>query len=256
MSQTTLESVYPVSFVFISFYGFTPVSWSLLDSTLVPFFTEHDGSPIVEDTRKNNSRQPLAHIALTSEHETSVTTATGDGARFESVISVKSDVLSAQETGISDDYNYGDIPLETSSSSITRDRASYNDARLPYAPEPIGNKSSFTKKEMVTDSHRNSKTEFQSIPEEVVPIGLDMARCPDTGSQVHRKSSTEFVNIPAPDTRLAKQPYAHNQATTLPPVVPKPHPTAGEKQDNGGRKVGGQLWQEPSAQESTQHLWR
>ncbi|KAK1965535.1 hypothetical protein LY78DRAFT_92867 [Colletotrichum sublineola] len=78
---------------------------------------------------------------------------------------------------------------------------------------------------MVTDSHRNSKTEFQSIPEEVVPIGLDMARCPDTGSQVHRKSSTEFVNIPAPgsSSSLYALPFPRHSSCPQIPVSRNSH---------------------------------
>lgn len=44
-------------------------------------------------------------------------------------------------------------------------------------------------------SHRKSKTEFNSIPENIVLADLDMVRGPDTSSQAHRRSSTEFNRI-------------------------------------------------------------
>ncbi|EFQ30602.1 uncharacterized protein GLRG_05746 [Colletotrichum graminicola M1.001] len=226
-----------------------------------------------DELQEHNSLQPLTYIDVASEHSTSVTTPAGDGAPPESSAFVKDDALRTQEPETANDCNYGNIPSEMSS-SLARGRAWYSDAQSQSSPEATGNQSGFTRSQ-TADNHRKSKTEFNSIPDEVVPVGLDMARSPGTGSQAHRKSSTEFGKIVAPgkssplhaltlsstlilspDAGLAKQPHVQDQAAALPPVVPKPHSAPGEKQDNGGRKADSQLWQKPEAQGSSQQLWR
>ncbi|KAK2024207.1 hypothetical protein LX32DRAFT_697336 [Colletotrichum zoysiae] len=198
-----------------------------------------DGSPIIEDTRKQDSLQPLTHTALTSEHSTSVPTPTGDGAPSEPSTIVRSDVLSIQEPETSHDYDHGDV-LSEMPPSLTRDRASYSEAKPQYAREAIGDQSGFTRTKTAADSHRKSKTEFNSIPDGVVPVGLDMTRCTDTDSQAHRKSSTEFAKIT--DAIQVKQPQVQGQATAMPPMAPKPRSAPGGRQDNGGRDADSQLW--------------
>ncbi|KAK2060152.1 hypothetical protein LY76DRAFT_615237 [Colletotrichum caudatum] len=199
------------------------------------------GCPAVD-----NSLQPFTHTALTSEHSTSVPTPTGDGAPSEPPTIVRSDLLSTQEPQTSLDYNYGDV-LSEKPPPLTRDRASNSEAKPQYAREAIGDQSGFTRTETAADSHRKSKTEFNSIPGGVVPVGLDITRCADMESRAHRKSSTEFAKITGPGKSshhaiLVKQPQVQGQATTLPPVAPRPRSTPGGRQDNGGREADSQLW--------------
>ncbi|KAK1593899.1 uncharacterized protein LY79DRAFT_649192 [Colletotrichum navitas] len=203
----------------------------------------------MSETKKNNSPHPLTHNDLASEHSTSVTTPAGDGASSKSITFDRNNTLSTQEPERADDYNSGDIQSKMSS-SITRGRAWHNDAKLQSSPEAIENQSGLTRNQ-TADSHRKSKTEFNSIPDEVVPVvELDMARYPGTDSRAHRKSSTEF------DAGLVNQPHVHSQAIALPPVVPKTRSAPEKRQDNGGRKADSQLWQKSGAQESSQQLWR
>ncbi|KAK1989302.1 hypothetical protein LZ30DRAFT_744545 [Colletotrichum cereale] len=203
---------------------------------------------------KKNSPQPLTHVALTSEHRKPLPTHTRDSTPSESIALVESSILRTQASETPNDHNYGYI-LSEMPSFLPRGRESYNDAKSQSTPETFGNRSGLTMNETSANSHRKSKTEFNMIPAEVIPVGLDMARLPDADSQARERSSTEFAKTTAPGN-LVEQPHIRDQVTTLPPVVSKPRPALDKRQDSGGRKVDSQLWQKPKAHGSAQQLWR
>ncbi|KZL87923.1 hypothetical protein CI238_05061 [Colletotrichum incanum] len=150
-----------------------------------------DGLPTQPNTRKEISPQPPNHILPTTAYSKPLPTSTGDNVPSEVINFAESGGLSTQAPETSKEHDYRDVPPDMPSSPPSVG-ASYNDAKSRSAPESIENQYDCAKNTGVADSHRKSKTEFNSIPAEIVLVGLDMVRGPETGSQTHRKWSTEF----------------------------------------------------------------
>ncbi|KAK7447898.1 hypothetical protein Landi51_06702 [Colletotrichum acutatum] len=154
---------------------------------VVPFFTEHDGSPIIEDTRKSPS-------------------------------------------------------LSTKSS-----------------PSPSSDKPSATSKEDEAQP-KKSKTEFNSIPCEILHMSLGLTSGPDAGTQAHRKSSTEFKEVVATEGKWIFR-RADNQSSMEEAIDPldfdlqEPANTPSEGRRDEERRTTGQLWRKPESQDSAL-LWK
>ncbi|EXF85671.1 hypothetical protein CFIO01_09271 [Colletotrichum fioriniae PJ7] len=160
---------------------------------IVPFFTEHDGSPIIEDTRKS---PPLStKSSPSSSSNKPFATPNGDNAQPK-YLSLTHDqhqhASQAQAPETPNDHNYGE-----QTPGNWPDSDSESNPPSTTASEAVKAHTTPTTIDALTDSHRKSKTEFNSIPSELLPMSLGLASGPDTGTQAHRKSSTEFKEVVA-----------------------------------------------------------
>ncbi|KAK1635446.1 hypothetical protein BDP81DRAFT_450335 [Colletotrichum phormii] len=162
----------------------------------VPFFTEHDGSPIIEDTRKS---PPLSIKSSPSSSDKSFATPSEDNAqpKYLSLTHDHHHASQAQAPETPNDHNYGepmpgdwpDLASETNSPSAG--------AEYPSTSEAVGTYAAPATDSNLAGSHRKSKTEFNSIPPKLIHMDAVLASGPDTGTQAHRKSSTEFKEVVA-----------------------------------------------------------
>ncbi|KAK1700135.1 hypothetical protein BDP55DRAFT_626787 [Colletotrichum godetiae] len=162
----------------------------------IPFFTEHDGSPIIEDIRKS----PLLSIEFSPSSSDKPLASPGEDNAQPKYLSLTHDhhhVSQAQAPETPNDHNYGepmpgnwqDLASETDSPSA--------EAEYPCTSEAVGTYAPPATDSNLAGSHRKSKTEFNSIPPKLAYMDTVPASGPDAGTQVHRKSSTEFKEVVA-----------------------------------------------------------
>lgn len=163
----------------------------------VPFFTEHDGSPIIDDRRNPPSSPPLnKEPPFLSCYDRRISRMTVDKTPFRSTCMANGHDLQAPETPNDQNADGRNVSDWTVLSSMNE--GPYTETKSRSAPEHLESvEASATDGAAAIDTHRKSKTEFGAIPSEVIRIGLDLAKCPNMGFQAHRKSSTEFKHIMA-----------------------------------------------------------
>ncbi|KXH47044.1 hypothetical protein CNYM01_04640 [Colletotrichum nymphaeae SA-01] len=162
----------------------------------VPFFTEHDGSPIIEGTKQS---PPLSNKSFSSfsSSDKPFATPNKDNVTQPKYLSLtpdhrRSSLALAPETP--NDHKYGektpgnwpDLASESTPPSAEVEYSSTSKAAGKTTPTTTDN---------LADSHRKSKTEFNSLPSELLHMSLGITGGPDTGAQAHRKSSTEFKEV-------------------------------------------------------------
>ncbi|KXH61877.1 hypothetical protein CSAL01_08062 [Colletotrichum salicis] len=162
----------------------------------VPFFTEHDGSPIIEDTRKS---PPLSIESSPSSSDKPFATPEEDNAqpKYLSLTHDHHHASQAQALETPNDHNYGelmpgnwpDLASETDSPSAG--------AEYPCTSEAVGTYAAPDTDSNLAGSHRKSKTEFNFIPPKLIHMDAVLASGPDAETQAHRKSSTEFKEVVA-----------------------------------------------------------
>ncbi|KAG7048333.1 hypothetical protein JMJ77_0013976 [Colletotrichum scovillei] len=212
--------------------------------TAVPFFTEHDGSPIIEDTRKS---PPLStKSSPSSSSDKPFATPNGDNAlpRYLSLTHDLRHAVQAQAPETPNDHNYGEqtpgnwplIASESTPPSAEVEYSSTSKTVRQAMPTTTNN---------LADSHRKSKTEFNSIPSELLHMSSGLTSGPDTRTQAHRKSSTEFKEVS--DMREDVGPLDFD--------LQEPANTPSEGRRDEERRTTGQLWRKPESQDSAQ-LWK
>ncbi|KAI3553844.1 hypothetical protein CABS02_05882 [Colletotrichum abscissum] len=212
---------------------------------LVPFFTEHDGSPIIEDTRKS---PPLStKSSPSSASDKPFATPNGDNAlpKYLTLTHDLRHAAQAQAPETPNDHKYGE-----------QTPGNWPDLASESIPPSVGVKYSSTSKAVekatptttdnLADSHRKSKTEFNSLPSELLHMSLGLTSGPDTGAQAHRKSSTEFKEVVS-DMREDVGPLDFD--------LQEPANTPSEGRRDEDRRTTGQLWRKPESRDSAQ-LWK
>ncbi|KAJ0160816.1 hypothetical protein CTA2_7245 [Colletotrichum tanaceti] len=130
----------------------------------------------------------------TAECSKPLPTPTGENTPSEFITFVEDHGVSAQAPETPSDHGHGNLALESPPLPLGESRP-YDYAKSQILSEIVAILFDPTREEAAAGSHRRSKTEFNSILENITLTGQDVARGPDTSSQAHRRSSTEFNRI-------------------------------------------------------------
>ncbi|KXH30015.1 hypothetical protein CSIM01_00729 [Colletotrichum simmondsii] len=212
----------------------------------VPFFTEHDGSPIIEDTRKS---PPLStKSSPSSSSDKPFATPNGDNAlpRYLSLTHDLRHTVQAQAPETPNDHNYGEQTPGNWPNLTSESNSLATQTESPSTSKAVGQATPTTTTDDLADSHRKSKTEFNSLPSELLHMSPGLTSGPDTGAQANRKSSTEFKEVVS-DMREDVGPLDFD--------LQEPANTLSEGRRDEERRTTGQLWRKPESQDSTQ-LWK
>ncbi|CCF39424.1 hypothetical protein CH063_10263 [Colletotrichum higginsianum] len=140
------------------------------------------------------STKTTGQLPFTAEYSKPLPTPTGENALSESITFVEDHGVSEQASETPSDHGHGDVALGIPSLPLGNSRP-YDYGKSQILSEIVGSYFDFMTEGAEAGSHRKSKTEFNSIPENIVLADLNMARGPVTSSQAHRRSSTEFNRI-------------------------------------------------------------
>ncbi|OLN81225.1 hypothetical protein CCHL11_07289 [Colletotrichum chlorophyti] len=135
----------------------------------------------------------------------------------------------------------------------TPDQPLYREVMRGSAPEYLENEDIPMASGGMADSHRKSKTEFSSIPSEIVRVGLDMAVGPDTGTHAHRKSSTEFRAISVSDASPKEHPRPGPEEALPQLELPNFHTSSQERKEEE-QGTSGRLWQRSEPKDAAQRF--
>ncbi|OHE93324.1 hypothetical protein CORC01_11392 [Colletotrichum orchidophilum] len=219
----------------------------------IPFFTEHDGSPIIEDTRKNPALSSKPYPS--SVGKPSATPNNEDCAPCKYISLTGDRVSQARTPETPNDHNYGEQMPGTWLDLASEDSLPPAEAKSQSVSAAVRTQAIPTSYGTVTGSHRKSQTEFASIPSEVLHMDFEFASGPDTGTQAHRKSSTEFKEIVA-TTGFDDKSGIRKDVALLDFDLQDPNSTPCVPARDEERKITGQLWRKPESQDQPAQLWK